>query len=109
MLSLGSMNACPPLGEPADPNMGVLDWLKGNRIFRTMIGAQAQVTSRMMKGLLGDRYLRIDADPNFPLRSDVALDKADGKAVAAAVMAANLSMTELDAWVSPGRKVRLVQ
>nr|WP_242690476.1 patatin-like phospholipase family protein [Paracoccus fontiphilus] len=109
MLSLGSMNACPPLGEPVDPDMGVLDWLRGNRIFRTMIGAQAQVTSRMMKGLLGDRYLRIDADPNFPLRSDVALDKADGKAVAAAIMAANLSMPELDAWTPLGRKVRLVQ
>lgn len=109
MLSLGSMNACPPLGEPSDPNMGVLDWIKGNRIFRTMIGAQAQVTARMMAGLLGDRYLRIDADPNFPLRADVALDKADSRAATAAIMAANLSMKELDAWTAPGRgKLRLV-
>lgn len=107
MLSLGSMNACPPLGEPADPNMGVLDWIKGNRIFRTMIGAQAAVTARMMKGLLGDRYLRIDADPGFPLRGDVALDKAGSKAVEAAMMAAELSMPELDKWRSPSPSVRL--
>lgn len=100
MLSLGSMNACPPLGEPQDPDMGVLDWLRGNRIFRTMIGAQAQVTARMMKGLLGSRYLRIDADPDFLLRGDVALDKADQRAVEAAMMAADMSMSELDGWAA---------
>ena len=109
MLSLGSMNACPPLGEPADPDMGVLDWLRGNRIFRTMIGAQAEVTSRLMSGLLGERYTRIDADPGFPLRSDVALDKADAKAIAAARMAASLSLPELESWAQvsiaePARK-----
>lgn len=98
MLSLGSMNACPPLGEPGDADMGVLDWLRGNRIFRTMIGAQAEVTGRLMRGLLGDRYTRIDADPEFPLRQDVALDRADAKAVAAARMAAHLSLPELEAW-----------
>ena len=110
MLSLGSMNACPPLGEPASPDMGVLDWLRGNRIFRTMIGAQAQVTGQLMSGLLGDRYTRIDADPNFPLRGDVALDRADGRAVAAARMAASLSMPELEAWAqaSRGGPVRLI-
>lgn len=98
MLSIGSMNACPPLGEPQDPDMGVIDWIRGNRVFRTMIGAQAAVTARMMSGLLGDRYLRIDADPSFPGRSDVALDKADAKAVAAARAAAGMSIPHLDAW-----------
>lgn len=103
MLSLGSMNACPPLGEPTDPDMGVLDWLRGNRIFRTMIGAQAQVTSQLMSSLLGARYTRIDADPGFPLRSDVALDRADAKAVAAASMAASQSLPQLEAWIQAGR------
>lgn len=102
MLSLGSMNACPPLGEPADPDMGVLDWLRGNRIFRTMMGAQAEVTRRLMSSLLGERYTRIDADPGFPLRGDVALDRADAKAVAATRMAASLSFPELEAWVRSG-------
>jgi hypothetical protein len=102
MLSLGSMNACPPLGEPVDPDMGVLDWLRGNRIFRTMIGAQAEVTRRLMSGLLGERYTRIDAHPRFPLRGDVALDRADAKAVAAARMAASLSLPELEAWARSG-------
>lgn len=100
MLSVGSMNACPPLGEPADPDMGVIDWLRGNRIFRTMIGAQAELTARLMTGLLGDRYTRIDADPGFPLRNDVALDKADEKAVAAARLAAGMSLPRLDAWLA---------
>lgn len=115
MLSLGSMNACPPLGEPGDPDMGVLDWLRGNRIFRTMIGAQAQVTARMMKGLLGKRYLRIDADPDFLLRGDVGLDKADARAVDAAIMAADMSMSELDGWAfaaaaaeAPAARLKLV-
>jgi patatin-like phospholipase/acyl hydrolase len=98
MLSLGSMNACPPLGEPRDADMGVLDWLRGNRIFRTMIGAQAEVTGRLMSGLLGERYTRIDADPGFPMRSDVALDKADSKAIEAARVAASLSLPALEAW-----------
>ncbi|MBV0891026.1 patatin-like phospholipase family protein [Paracoccus sp. Z118] len=108
MLSVGSMNACPPLGEPPDADMGVLDWIRGNRIFRTMIGAQAQMTARLMEGLLGGRYLRIDADPGFPLRGDVALDKADAKAVEAATMAAGISMPMLDEWLqvtrTPARK-----
>ena len=104
MLSLGSMNACPPLGEPGDPDMGVLDWLRGNRIFRTMIGAQAEVTSRLMRGLLGERYTRIDADPTFPLRGDVALDRADARAIAAARMAASLSLGELEAWAQASRE-----
>ena len=103
MLSLGSMNACPPMGEPGDPDMGVLDWLRGNRIFRTMIGAQAEVTSRLMKGLLGERYTRIDADPTFPLRGDVALDRADARAIAAARMAASLSLPDLEAWAQASR------
>lgn len=108
MLSLGSMNACPPLGEPAGPDMGVLDWLRGNRIFRTMIGAQAEVTGRLMSGLLGERYTRIDADPNFPLRRDVALDKADEKAIAAARMAAELSLPELEAWAQASQPLRRI-
>lgn len=102
MLSLGSMNASPPLGEPRGPDMGVLDWIRGNRIFRTMIGAQAQMTARLMEGFLGERYLRIDADPDFPLRHEVALDKADSRAVEAAMMAAALSMPLLDVWAPGG-------
>jgi len=110
MLSLGSMNACPPLGEPADSDMGVLDWLRGNRIFRTMIGAQAEMTGRLMSGLLGQRYTRIDADPGFPLRGDVALDRADAKAIAAARMAADISLPELEAWAreSTGASARKI-
>lgn len=99
MLSIGSMNACPPLGEPVDADMGVIEWLRGNRIFRTMIGAQAELTARLMSGLLGDRYTRIDADPGFPLRNDVALDKADAKAIAAAQLAAGMSLPRLAAWL----------
>lgn len=98
MLSIRSMNSCPPLGEPGGADMGVLDWIRANRVFRTMIGAQAAVTARMMSALLGERYLRIDADPDFPGRSDVALDKADAKAVAAARTAADMSRHHLDAW-----------
>lgn len=63
-----------------------------------MIGAQAAVTARMKKCLLGDHNLRTKADPGFPLRSDVALDKAQSKAVVAAMMAAELSLPALDQW-----------
>ena len=86
--------------------MGVLDWIKWNRMFPTMIGPQPAATARMIQGLLGSRYLRIDADLCFPVRSDFTLDKADSKAVAAAILGAELSPLQLDKW--PNRpQVRL--
>lgn len=99
MLSVGSMNACPPLNEPDDPNMGVIDWIRGNRIFRTMIGSQVDMTERLARGLMGRHYTRIDADPDFPLRGDVALDKADARAIEAATLAAGDSIPHLEKWI----------
>lgn len=98
MLSIGSMNASPPMGEPASPAMGALHWLRGNRIFRTMIGSQADMTERVARAAMRDLYTRIDADPAFPLRDDVGLDKADVKAVRAASVAAAGSEPLIRAW-----------
>ena len=99
MLSIGAMNRLPPLTEPEDPDMGVLDWLRGNRVFRTMMGAQAVMTEHLAQGLMGERYTRIDAPTDFALRHAVALDRADDLAIEAARMAASISAPALNAWM----------
>lgn len=98
MLSIGSMNNSPPLTEPLDPDMGVLGWIRGNRIFRTMVGAQADMTARLAHGLMGERYTRIDADPTIAGREHIGLDKATPASVAAITRAAEASYPEVDAW-----------
>lgn len=100
MLSLGSMNGCPPLQEPASADMGVLDWMRGNRIFRTMTGAQAHMTAQLASDWLGDRYTRIDADPAGVGADAVGLDKATPEAIAAIEAAATASFPALDAWIA---------
>lgn len=99
LLSLGSMNGCPPLHEPLTADMGVIDWLRGNRIFRTITGAQADMTARLASEWLDGRYTRIDADPNAPGATDVGLDRTHPSAITAIGAAAKRSAPELDAWM----------
>lgn len=96
MLSFGAMSSSPPLREPESPNMGILGWLQENRIFRTIISSQMRMAERMARNALGDRYFRIDADPDFPGKSKVGLDVADASAIAAAREAALSSYPLID-------------
>lgn len=97
MLSVGAMNLCPPLREPASPNMGILAWLHDNRIFRSTMAAQSTMTARIATTLLGNRYHRIDAPAEFPGRNDVGLDVVTPDAFKAAETAAQLSQPEIAA------------
>lgn len=97
MLSIGAMSSSPPLDEPDSPNMGILGWLQENRIFRTLISAQMKTAERMSRNALGDRYDRIDADPEFHGRFRVGLDIADPSAITAAKEAALSSYPALEA------------
>lgn len=63
ILGVGAMNTSPPLTEPKDANMGARAWMSQQRIFRTLISAQTGIAERTVSHVLGDRYVRVDADP----------------------------------------------
>lgn len=89
ILGVGAMNQSPPLSEPANPNMGALAWMMENRIFRTVISSQSMITQQAVARELGERYQRVDADPEGPGRQHVGLDVADERARAAIRTAAD--------------------
>ena len=91
MISVGAMNLCPPLSEPEDPAMGIMGWLRDNRIFRSTIAAQARHVEEMCRSFLGKRYDRIDASRTFSGRNLVGLDVASPEAIAASKSAAEAS------------------
>lgn len=95
MLSVGGMNLCPPLREPVTPNLGIVGWVQENRIFRTLIGAQAKMAENAARNVLGDRYVRVDAPANFDKRNEVALDVANDAAAQAAVAAAEMTYPQI--------------
>lgn len=80
LLGVGAMNHSPPLGEPEDANMGIIDWTARNRIFRTLISAQATHAERTVRAVLGDRYARVDAAPQKSESLVIGLDVATAAA-----------------------------
>lgn len=83
ILGMGSMNQSPPLHEPESSNMGIIAWTAKNRIFRTLISAQAAQAERSVRLILGEEYVRIDATPDESQTLVIGLDVATPEARAA--------------------------
>lgn len=72
MLSLGTMTARFDLPDPPDGDLGLIGWLRGERILRTFLSTQQMMAGTIMQDRIGSRYLRIDAgshavpDPRSP-------------------------------------------
>lgn len=76
ILSVGTTTKKYSLSYSADAELGVFDWMSDQRLFNVIISSQQQLVDQLMKHKLGDRYLRIDAEPSNEQASDLGLDVA---------------------------------
>jgi uncharacterized protein len=79
MLSLGTMTAHFNMSPPADRNMGILAWLRGERILKTVVATQQVLVESIMRDWLAEGYLRIDQPPG-PQQALLGLDSASPEA-----------------------------
>lgn len=77
VLSVGTCGSAmrKKLGESVEA--GKIGWLLRHGLIELTLDAQEQLAVEMMATLLGDRYLRIDADPSAEERRLLGLDKAN--------------------------------
>lgn len=63
MLSLGTMTAHFDMPQPDSGDMGILAWLRGERILKTVVATQQVLVESIMRDWLGEGYLRVDQPP----------------------------------------------
>lgn len=97
VLSVGTTTTDFAMSSSLDPNMGVMGWMKDQRLTDVMIGSQQALTNDMMKHVLGDRYLRIDRRQSDEQRRELALDAATPAAISNLLSIARSSFAEVSA------------
>ncbi len=97
VLSVGTTTTDFAMSNSLDPNMGVMGWMKNQRLTDVMIGSQQALTNDMMKHVLGDRYLRIDRRQADEQRRELALDAATPEAISNLLSIARNSFAEFSA------------
>jgi hypothetical protein len=75
---------------------GVLKWMMGRNLFGLTVGAQQELSLTLVRDLLGDRFLRIDAVPDNARSKVIALDKADKTATVTLRELARKAIDETD-------------
>lgn len=82
MLSVGTVTAGMRLPDPVSADLGILGWVQGQRLLRTVIASQDRSAVSVARSLLGDRHLRVDMDALPEERDQVWLDVATPEAIA---------------------------
>ena len=82
VLSVGTTTTDFAMSSALAPNMGVMGWMRNQRLTDVMIGSQQALINDMMRHVLGDRYLRIDRRQGDEQRRELALDAATPAAIA---------------------------
>jgi len=80
MLSVGTLNARFRLAPPDTERLGVLGWIAGQRLVRTVLASQERLVTRTCVDLLGERYLRLDAEVSEGEGARIGLDVATPEA-----------------------------
>lgn len=80
LLSIGTATARFPLPPEAGRDLGIVQWAAGQRLVYTMMAAQQGNVARLAAHRLGERYLRLDAEPGAEARRHIGLDVATEKA-----------------------------
>jgi patatin-like phospholipase/acyl hydrolase len=80
MLSIGTMTKNFSISFNAGRQLGILEWMKNDRLFSTIIAAQQQLAEQLLKHKLADRYLRLDEPLGLEQAGDVGLDIANENA-----------------------------
>ncbi len=76
VLSIGTTTGNFSLPYSQGRNYGSARWLRGGRLFATIMSAQQQLTQIVLRHQLGDRYLRVDTMRAPGLEYDLAFDGA---------------------------------
>jgi len=76
MLSIGTTTASFSLPHGYGRSYGAVRWLRGGRLYSTILSAQQQLTHVFMRHHLGPRYARIDSASAPGLQVDLAFDGA---------------------------------
>ena len=97
VLSVGTTTTDFAMSSSLNPNMGVMGWMKNQRLTDVMIGSQQALADDMMKHLLKDRYLRIDRRQADEQRHELALDAATPSAISNLLSIAKDSFAEASA------------
>jgi patatin-like phospholipase/acyl hydrolase len=80
ILSIGTTTAQFSLAHAIGRDLGWLGWMTGQRLARTMIGAQQINTEAMFRHRLGVRFLRVDMTQSPEQAAHLALDVATPEA-----------------------------
>ena len=80
LLSVGTLNARFRLPPPVTTRLGILGWVQGQRLVRTVLAAQELLATRGAAELLGERYRRIDAEVSEGEGARIGLDVATPEA-----------------------------
>lgn len=97
ILSVGTTTTDFAMSSSLDTNLGVMGWMKNQRLTDVMIGSQQALADDMMKHVLGERYLRIDRRQGDEQRSELALDCATPNAISNLLSIAHASFAEVSA------------
>ena len=81
VLSIGTTTTDFAMSAALKPEMGVMGWMRNQRLTDVMIGSQQALINDMMKHVLADRYLRIDRRQADEQRAVLALDVATPEAI----------------------------
>lgn len=97
VLSVGTTTSDFAMSAALDSQMGVMSWMRNQRLTDVMIGSQQALINDMMRHLLADRYLRIDRRQADEQRSVLALDVATPEAISNLQSLARGSFAEVSA------------
>ncbi len=97
VLSVGTTSTDFAMSAALDPNLGVLGWMRNQRLTDVMIGSQQALTNDMMRHVLGERYLRIDRRQADEQRAVLALDVATPAAITNLLSLASSSFADVSA------------
>lgn len=81
ILSIGTTTGSFSLPNSAGRNYGATRWLRGARLFSTIISAQQQLTNVFLRHHLGERYHLLDSIRAGGLDADLGFDSATGHGV----------------------------
>lgn len=97
VLSVGTTTTDFAMSAALSPNMGVMGWMRNQRLTDVMIGSQQALINDMMRHILGERYLRIDRRQGDEQRAVLALDVATREAISNLQSLARGSFAEVSA------------
>lgn len=95
LLSVGTTTQTYSIPASAGRGFGMIDWMKGQRLFSVIISSQQQFAGQMVAHRLGSRYVRIDHIAQGAQADDLGLDIATEAAASTLMALAEKSVTDV--------------